>query len=189
MTKYIFTKLIYAVALIGLVSGCAQIERRQQKENTDSEGISGGGATQTPGVYKNKIRDLEKNLITQQDKSLYSKLLPWFSSEEEQLSFLRNTDYEDKQKWVMKTRILNRPSELASRYKRMIDNQDIAIGMPNEIVKKAWGDPLNIESSGNSLYKNEKWRYLRTVSTTDGFKQEKRVVYFEGGRVVGWETD
>ena len=189
MTKYIFTKLIYAVALISLVSGCAQIERRQQKENTDSGSTTSGGATQTPGVYKNKIRDLEKNLITQQDKSLYSKLLPWFSSEEEQLSFLRNTDYEDKQKWVMKTRILNRPTELAGRYKRMIDNQDIAIGMPNEIVKKAWGDPQNIESSGNSLFKNEKWRYLRTVSTTDGFKQEKRVVYFEGGRVVGWETD
>jgi hypothetical protein len=189
MIKYIFTKLIYAAALIGLVSGCAQIERRQQKENSESESISNNGATQAPGLYRNKIRDLEKNLITQQDKSLYSKLLPWFASEEEQMSFLRNSDYEDKQKWVMKTHILNRPSELASRYKRLIDNQDIAIGMPNEIVKKSWGDPINIESSGNSLYKNEKWRYLRTVSTSEGFKQEKRVVYFEGGRVVGWETD
>lgn len=180
---------MYAVTVIGLVSGCAQIERRQHMENSDPDSASGGSSTQTPGMYKNKIRDLEKNLITQQDKSLYSKLLPWFASEEEQLSFLRNTDYEDKQKWVMKTRILNRPTELANKYKRVIDNQDIAIGMPNDLVKKSWGDPQNIESSGNALYKNEKWRYLRTVSTSDGFKQEKRVVYFEGGRVVGWETD
>jgi hypothetical protein len=98
-------------------------------------------------------------------------------------------DYEDKQKWVIKTRILNRPSEMTARYKKLIDNQDIAIGMPNEIVKKSWGDPLNVEISGNALYKNEKWRYARTLSTSEGFKQEKRVVYFEGGRVVGWETD
>lgn len=180
-------KIIFTLTILGLVTSCTQIQRRQQMENSGIEGSSEIGTS--PGLYKNKIRDLEKNLVTQQDKSLYSKLLPWFTSEEEQLSFLRNTDYEEKQKWVMKSRILNRPTELSQRYKRLIDNQDIAIGMPNDIVKKSWGDPLNIETSGNSLFKNEKWRYLRTVSTPDGFKQEKRVVYFEGGRVVGWETD
>ena len=143
----------------------------------------------SPAYYKNKIRDLEKGLITQQDKSLYSKLLPWFLTDEEKMSFLRNSEYEDKQKWVVQTHILNRPTELSAKYKRVIDNQDIAIGMPNDLVKKSWGDPLKVESSGNPLYKNEKWRYTRTVSTSEGFKQEKRVVYFEGGRVVGWETD
>lgn len=150
---------------------------------------AGTGASSEPTHYRGKIRDLEKGLVTQQDKSLYSKLLPWFSSDEEKLSFLRNSDYEEKQKWVMRTQILGRPSILSGKYKRLIDNQDIAIGMPNEIVKKSWGDPLNIETSGNALFKNEKWRYMRTVSTPDGFKQEKRIVYFEGGRVVGWETD
>lgn len=187
MTKITIFKFFLGFVLLGLGIGCAQIERRQHMENTSPDTLS--TTETTSGLYKNKIRDLEKNLITQQDKALYSKLLPWFNSENEQLSFLRNADYEDKQKWVMKTHILNRPSELAQRYKRLIDNQDIAIGMPNDIVKKSWGDPLNIETSGNALFKNEKWRYMRTVSTPDGFKQEKRVVFFEGGRVVGWETD
>ncbi|MBL7545457.1 MAG: hypothetical protein JNL11_16685 [Bdellovibrionaceae bacterium] len=171
--------------IVGLVNGCSHIERRQQMETTQLD-VS---AETSPMLSKHKVRDLEKGLVTQQDKALYSKLLPWFHSDEEKLSFLRNSDYEEKQKWVIKSKILNRSSELASRYKRLIDSQDIAIGMPNEIVKRSWGDPLNVETSGNVLYKNEKWRYSRTVSTPDGFKQEKRIVYFEGGRVVGWETE
>lgn len=177
--------LILSLVLV-LFSACAQIERRQQMQSAEG-GDSDNKAS--PTFYKNKIRDLEKGLVTRQDKNLYSKLLPWFQDEEEKLSFLRNSDYEDKQKWVIKTKILNRPTEMGTRYKKLTDNQDIAIGMPNELVKKSWGDPMNVEASGNPLFKNEKWRYLRTISTSEGFKQEKRVVYFEGGRVVGWETE
>lgn len=175
--------IVYSLLLLFLIN-CSHFERRQRLSNIEET-----VGNDSPNFYKNKIRDLEKGLITRQDKALYSKLLPWFLTDEEKLSFLRNSEYEEKQKWVVKTKILNRPTELTSRYKRLIDSQDIAIGMPNEIVKKSWGDPLNIEASGNSLYRNEKWRYARTVSTPEGFKQEKRVVYFEGGRVVGWETD
>ena len=176
----------YLIVILMITAGCSHFERRQQMQSTEPEVSSGNAA---PIYYKNKIRDLEKGLVTRQDKSLYSKLLPWFQTDEEKLSFLRNSDYEEKQKWVIKAKILNRPSEMVTRYKKLIDSQDIAIGMPNEIVKKSWGDPVNVESSGNAIFKNEKWRYARTVSTPEGFKQEKRVVYFEGGRVVGWETE
>lgn len=179
------TKFVFSIILV-LGVGCSHIERRQQMQNAEVEHDNGNDS---PTFYKNKIREMEKGLVTRQDKALYSKLLPWFQTDEEKLSFLRNSDYEDKQKWVIKTKILNRPTEFASRYKPLIDSQDISIGMPNEIVKKSWGDPVAVESSGNSLFKNEKWRYARTVSTPEGFKQEKRVVYFEGGRVVGWETE
>jgi hypothetical protein len=71
----------------------------------------------------------------------------------------------------------------------LMQSQDIAIGMPMDYVVKSWGDPLIREVSGNPLFKNEKWKYSRSISTQDGFKQEKRTVYFEGGKVVGWETD
>lgn len=178
--------ILYFSLILVLTTSCSHIERRQQMQVPEGEDST---SDSSQAHYKNKIRDLEKGLVTRQDKALYSKLLPWFNSEEEKLSFLRNSDYEEKQKWVIKTKILNRPTEMGSRYKKLTDNQDIAIGMPNELVKKSWGDPLNVETSGNSLFKNEKWRYLRTISTSEGFKQEKRVVYFEGGRVVGWETE
>lgn len=181
MTKTLMLLLISMLSL-----SCAQIERRQQIQSANEEEPNG---TASPTYYKSKVRELEKSLVTRQDKALYSKLLPWFSTEEEKLSFLRNTDYEEKQKWVIRTKILNRPTELTNRYKPLIDSQDIAIGMPNELVRKSWGDPVNVESSGNALFKNEKWRYARTISSSDGFKQEKRVVYFEGGRVIGWETE
>lgn len=180
--KYLIHFLIFSFFLVN----CQHIERRQQLQMSDKEEELGNAST---GYYKDKIKELEKGLLTRQDKALYSKLLPWFITDEEKLSFLRNTDYEEKQKWVMKSQILGRPSTLTIKYKKIIDSQDIAIGMPNDLVKKSWGDPLSVESSGNPMFKNEKWRYLRTVSSTDGFRQERRVVYFEGGRVIGWETE
>lgn len=61
--------------------------------------------------------------------------------------------------------------------------------MPAEYVKKSWGEPVNIEVSGNPIYRNERWQYNKQVATPQGYKQEKRYVYFEGGRVVGWETE
>jgi hypothetical protein len=102
---------------------------------------------------------------------------------------LNQPRFEDRQEWVQSTGILNRPNKVMQKFKRVIEAQDIAIGMPNEFVKKSWGPPLQIETSGNPLYKNEKWKYLRSLSSPEGFKQEKRTVYFEGGKVVGWETE
>lgn len=73
--------------------------------------------------------------------------------------------------------------------KGLVENQDIAIGMTQDLVRKAWGEPESIDVSGNRIYKNEKWKFSRTMTLGDGFKSEKRYVYFEGGRVVGWETE
>jgi hypothetical protein len=61
--------------------------------------------------------------------------------------------------------------------------------MPQDYVRRSWGEPVNVEISGNPIYKNERWKYQRQVSTAQGFRKETRFVYFEGGRVVGWETE
>ena len=120
---------------------------------------------------------------------MYSKLLPWFIDDEERITFLSQPSFESKQEWIQSSGILSRQNQLGQKYKKTIDNQDIAIGMPNELVKKSWGDPVQVETSGNPLYRNEKWKYIRNVSSPEGFKQERRVVYFENGKVVGWETE
>ena len=181
--------LIFCFLITNLIlfSSCQYIEKRRQQENMPEENGNFNG--QREANNKQKIRELEKRLLTKQEKQMYSRLLPWFQDDEEKIAFLSQSSFEARQGWVQQSGILNRQTLVNSKYKKLIENQDIAIGMPNDLVKKSWGDPLQIEVSGNPLFKNEKWRYSRSVSSAEGFRQEKRIVYFENGKVVGWETE
>jgi hypothetical protein len=141
-------------------------------------------------VQKRKdLKGLEKALDTKQEKEQYSKILPWLRDDEEKIQFLSIPSLEGRQAWINKNDIWSRAKVPVARMKELIDAQDIAVGMPMEYVKRAWGDPLAVEVSGNPVYKNERWRYMRSVPGSDGFHQQKRYVYFESGRVVGWDTE
>jgi hypothetical protein len=73
--------------------------------------------------------------------------------------------------------------------KDLVDAQDIALGMPQALVRQSWGDPDSIDASGNPQFRNERWHYYKFVSSQDGYKPERKTVYFEGGKVVGWEIE
>lgn len=177
--------ILFLLLSLSLFTSCEHFEKRRQQEN----GESTQGKVPRETYNKSKIRDLEKRLNTKQEKQMYSKLLPWFLDDEERITFLSQVNFENKQEWIQTSGILSRQNQLGQKYKKVIDNQDIAIGMPNDLVKKSWGEPIQVETSGNPLYKNEKWKYIRNVSSSEGFKQERRMVYFENGKVVGWETE
>ena len=76
-------------------------------------------------------------------------------NDEERISYLNQPNFEDKQEWIQKSGIVARQNSMGQKFKRLIDSQDIAIGMPNDLVKKSWRDPIQVEVSGNPLYKNE----------------------------------
>lgn len=137
---------------------------------------------------RKKLRILERGLDSQKERTQYSKVLPWLNSDEEKLEFLSIPSIEGRQVWVNKNKILARSKNL-KEYDGITESQDIAVGMPSDYVRKSWGEPDHIEFSGNPIYKNERWKYLKQISTPQGYRQEKRLVYFEGGRVVGWETE
>lgn len=137
---------------------------------------------------RKKLRALEKALDSQKERQQYSKVLPWLKSDEEKLEFLGIPSIEGRQVWINKNRIWSRAKNLKD-FTEVMEGQDIAMGMPADYVKKSWGEPDNVEASGNPIYKNERWKYVKQVSTPQGYRQEKRYVYFEGGRVVGWETE
>ncbi len=137
---------------------------------------------------RKKLRYHERSLDSQKERVQYSKVLPWLKSDDEKLDYLTIPSIEGRQAWTNQNKIWARAKELKG-YFDVMESQDIAIGMPGDYVKKAWGDPDNIEASGNPIYKNERWKYLKQVSTPQGYRQERRLVYFEGGRVVGWETE
>jgi hypothetical protein len=137
---------------------------------------------------RKKLRYLERSLDSQKERLQYSKVLPWLKSDDEKLDYLSIPSIEGRQSWINQNKIWSRVKDLKG-FAEVMESQDIAIGMPSDYVKKAWGDPDNIEASGNPIYKNERWKYLKQVSTPQGYRQERRLVYFEGGRVVGWETE
>lgn len=137
---------------------------------------------------RKKLRILERSLDSQKERFQYSKILPWLKSDEEKIDYLAIPSIEGRQAWINKNKIWSRAKDLKG-YVDIMESQDIAIGMPTDYVKKSWGEPDNIEVSGNPIYKNERWKYVKQISTPQGYRQEKRYVYFEGGRVVGWETE
>jgi hypothetical protein len=138
---------------------------------------------------RRQLRDLEKTLESRQAKEQYSKVLPWLKDDSEKIELLNIPSLEGRQAWINRNNIWGRARMPATRMKDLINSQDIAVGMPMEYVRRAWGDPLAIDVSGNPVYKNERWKYMRNVPGSDGFHQQKRFVYFEGGRVVGWDTE
>lgn len=138
---------------------------------------------------KTKLQNLENSLNTKKEVEQYSKMLPYFKSEQEQAEFLSQPDFESRQTWLNERNFMNRPLQISNEMKELVDAQDITLGMPQTLVKKSWGEPDVVEVSGNPSFHNERWRYNKYVSTNDGYKPERKVVYFEGGRVVGWEAE
>jgi len=116
-------------------------------------------------------------------------MLPWFKNDQERLDFLNQGSFEQKQKWLNEQNFMSRPQQITSEMKELVDAQDITLGMPQSLVKKSWGEPDAVEVSGNPQFRNERWRYNKYVSTNDGYKAEKKSVYFEAGKVVGWEVE
>ncbi|MFZ3228684.1 MAG: hypothetical protein WA160_00640 [Pseudobdellovibrio sp.] len=137
---------------------------------------------------RRKVRILERSLDSQKERLNYSKVLPWLENDEEKINYLSIPSIEGRLAWVNKNKIWLRNKNVKD-YQAAVESQDIALGMPADFVKKSWGEPDSIENSGNPIYKNERWKYIKQVSTSNGYHQEKRYVYIEGGRVVGWETE
>lgn len=184
------TRLLVLV-LISLQISCAffekQIDGRRQKETDTSHSETSDSGDEE--WRSTQIRSYEKKMSNRREKEHYSKLLPWFRNDKEKLEYLSLPTVEKKQEWALDNKIWARAKSPNQDMKDLIQAGDIAIGMPMDFVIKAWGEPLQREVSGNPLFKNEKWRYNRSISSQEGYRQEKRIVYFEGGRVVGWETE
>lgn len=138
---------------------------------------------------KTRLKQLENSISTKKELEQYSRVLPYLKDEDERIAFLSLPSFEEKQKFLRDQNLDNRTVKAHEDYRELVEAQDIGIGMTQNLVRKSWGEPDNIEVSGNPQFRNERWRYNKYVSTPDGYKPEKKIVYFEGGRVVGWEVE
>jgi hypothetical protein len=73
-----------------------------------------------------------------------------------------------------------------SRIQNAISSGDLVMGMRMSDVRNAWGAPREIETAGNPRAGNQLWIYRNGLSASNGFGSTRNV-YFEGGRVVGWD--
>lgn len=138
---------------------------------------------------RQQVRQLERSLSSRKEREQYSKILPWLKNDAEKIEFLSVPSIEGRQQWINRNNVWSRAQAPQEEMKSLIETQDIAVGMPQDYVKRSWGDPMSVEVSGNPIYKNERWKYQKFVSAPEGYRKETRYVYFEGGRVVGWETE
>ena len=138
---------------------------------------------------KLRLKQLENSLSGKRELEQYSKSLPWFNNTQEKIEFLEIGNYEKRQEWLKDQDFPSRAKRIAMQMQEVVDAQDIVVGMPEALVKKSWGEPVDVEVSGSPLFHNQKWRYQKFVSSPDGYKSERKSVYFEGGKVVGWEVE
>ena len=137
---------------------------------------------------RRKLRQLERTLDSEKERLNYSKVLPLFQSDQEKIDYLSIPSIEGRQSWVNRNKLWSRLKSNKD-FQDMVESQDLTLGMTQDLVRKSWGDPDAVEHSGNPIYKNERWKYTRESPSLNGYKRERRYVYFEGGRVVGWETE
>ncbi len=139
-------------------------------------------------LSRRKVRQLERGLDSPKERLNYSKVLPLFANDQEKIDYLSIPSIEGRLAWVNRNKLWNR-DKTNPDFMALTETQDITLGMSQELVRKSWGEPQQVEHSGNPIYKNERWKYTRELPTVSGYKRERRYVYFEGGRVVGWETE
>lgn len=135
-----------------------------------------------------KIQSLENQLEYSMEKKQYYNYKPYFNNDYERIQFLSLPNREVRERFAKTRGIASTENKLGPESLRAIENTDIHKGMLKEAVVQSWGNPDLREVAGNEVYGNERWHYKKLVSSEEGYKQETRILYFESGRVVGWET-
>lgn len=190
-------RMIWGIGLVA-VMGCTHFERSPESGYSPNSTNKMQTYRAKPTVKdaewgslqsKTRIKQLENSLRTKKELDQYSKILPLLKNDQERAEFLELPGFEARSRWLNQKQVPARNQVVQEEMRELIEAQDISVGMPQTLVKKSWGEPENVEVSGNPQFRNERWRYSKYVSTPDGYKLERKIVYFEAGKVVGWEVE
>jgi hypothetical protein len=134
-----------------------------------------------------RLRKFEDRLEGKREREQYYKNKPYMRNDADRIEFLSLESFDDRNRWLAAHGIYGADTPNKPEIQALIDINDITIGMTKQAVRDSWGEPEAVEVAGNPLYGNERWGYTEQLPSSDGFQTEKRTVYFEGGRVTGWE--
>lgn len=134
-----------------------------------------------------QLKRKESRLASKREKKQYYEVRSALRTDRERLRFLSIPSFEARQRYVNSLGLGQQSDTVSVEVAKVIESSDISLGMSQKAVLQSWGDPDAVEVSGNPIFGNERWKYNRYISGNDGYQKELRVVYFEGGHVVGWE--
>lgn len=135
-----------------------------------------------------RLHRAESKLESDREKRQYYQLKGLMRNDRERLGFLSIPSVEGRERWALHRGLVANEESHTDEIANVIEKNDVAMGMSQKAVMESWGDPDLVEVAGDPVYGNERWRYSRYISSTDGYQKQNRVIYFEAGRVVGWET-
>ncbi len=75
----------------------------------------------------------------------------------------------------------------AERIRAAVRYSDLVVGMGMDQVRAVWGEPREVQTAGDARMGNQRWVYFNGLSSPWSLSSA-RIVYFEEGRVVGWDT-
>jgi hypothetical protein len=126
-----------------------------------------------------ELNNLEHNLSST-EHSIYQKYRHKLMTTSERIYYLKLPHHDRNDYLVNRGFVENSPSRSPAREVKFgLRSTEIALGMSKEDVKHSWGHPSRVEVAGNPSYENERWLYERNGAT--------KYIYFESGRVEGWE--
>ncbi len=131
-----------------------------------------------------ELRELEDRQ-GESGRNLYARYEQKFRSISEKIYFL-NIPAHERMEYLESRGFVNRSqlegsekkSAMSGRKPRTKQGEGL-FGMSKDDVLVSWGNPLRVEIAGNPTYENERWVYNLDGAT--------KYIYFESGRVQGWE--
>ena len=146
-------------------------------------------ASQTAKVAQRAtINKLEGNLRSNAERAQYYQTMHLFRDDRDRLAFLSLPSMAERERWVEANQLKKIANQLSEAEKLLVQDNDIAMGMSQKAVRESWGDPSRVETSGAEIYRNEKWTFNMEIPTPNGYVPQQRIVFFEAGRVVGWQS-
>lgn len=136
-----------------------------------------------------ELKKLEEELDTETAKQQYYEYKAYMNSDRQRIQFLELPTVEQREAMAIQLGLPQKAKQKSAYEEDAIIENDIFIGMTRKAVRESWGEPEVVEVAGNPLYGNERWKYSTYVATAEGFLEEERVIYFEGGRIVGWNKN
>lgn len=82
----------------------------------------------------------------------------------------------------------NHPS-ISQEMRYAINNGNLLIGMDQEQVIASRGNPLRINKTTTQYGVNEQWIMYDTVPSWDLKAKEYKYIYFENGKLIGWQSE
>ncbi len=137
--------------------------------------------SRTQRALRIELRELE-NSQSESGLEYYEENKANFHSISEKIFFLKllpneRRDYLISRGFLKETKTPEyNPDE---RYERSVGNQEVVLGMKKDDVLSSLGEPARVEVAGNPRNENERWLYKTNTASS--------YIYFESGRVQGWE--